>query len=330
MKRSGWMNAAKILISLTLLVLVFRRIDLHQAGLALSRVHPVTLGIALALALLGYLGRAARWSALLRRAGVRVSLPECYRLTLVGTFYGLVTPGRVGEFARVMHLGLPRSRTLPSVLWDRLGDVLLLEALAVPAFVLLDAWHGPLLAAYLLIVLATVALVLAVDSARVLAWLARRLPGAAARIERWGSGATGVLRSAAFARGLLGGLFFYALNFLGAFLLLRELSPQSPATLALIFPVIILLGNLPIAFGGLGLREQVAATAFTRFGAAAAVGPVFSLLWFAVITLVPGLIGLLFSSARFAPATEPFIADAPGLTLVRGPGGVAGSDEPRG
>jgi glycosyltransferase 2 family protein len=324
------MNAAKIFISLALLALVFRRIDLHQAEQALARVHPVTLIQALALALVGYLGRAARWSALLRRAGVRVSLIECYRLTLVGTFYGLVTPGRVGEFARVLHLGVPRSQTLPTVLWDRLGDVLLLEALAIPAFVLLDAWHGPLLAIYLLIVLATVALVLAVDSARVLAFVARRMPGAAERIGRWGSGATGVLRSAAFARGLLGGLFFYTLNFLGAFLLLRELTPQSPATLALIFPVIILLGNLPIAFGGLGLREQVAATAFARFGASAAVGPIFSLLWFSVITLAPALIGLLFSSARFAPGVGAFVTDTPGLTFAPGPHGAAGTEEPRG
>jgi uncharacterized membrane protein YbhN (UPF0104 family) len=238
---------------------------------------------------------------------VRISLAESYRLTLLGTFYGLVTPGRVGEFARVLHLGLPRSRTMPTVLWDRLGDVLLLELLSIPAFVLLDAWHGPLLIGYLLVVMATVVLVAALDSGRVLELVARLVPRARVWIERWGSGATGVLRSAAFVRGLMGGLFFYALNFLGAFLLMRELTPASPAALALIFPVIVLLGNLPLAFGGLGLREQVAASAFARFGTSAAAGPVFSLLWFAVITVLPGLIGLLLSGIRFGamPIADP-------------------------
>ncbi len=310
---------AKILVSIALLALVFRRIDPHQALAALERVRADTIAAAVALALVGYMGRALRWSWLLRRAGVRVPLAECYRLTLVGTFYGLVTPGRVGEFARALHLDLPRARTLPSVLWDRLGDVLLLEALAVPAFVALDAWHGPLLAAYLAVVLATVVLVAALDSARLLGALARRLPRAAARLGAWESGATGILRSRAFVLGLVGGLFFYALNFLGAFLLLRDLVPESPARLALIFPVIILLGNLPVAFGGLGLREQVAATAFGRFGASVAAGPVFSLLWFGVITLVPGLLGLLLMA----------LPRARGATMVEEPP-AAGAGGPSG
>lgn len=318
MKRTSLVTLAKVLVSVALLALVFQRIDPRQAAAALARVRAGTLAIVIALALAGYVGRAWRWCALLRQAGVRISLAESYRLTLLGTFYGLITPGRVGEFARVLHLELPRSRTMPSVLWDRLGDVLLLELLSIPAFVLLDAWHGPLLASYLVVVVATVVLVTALDSARVLNGVARRFPRAGGLVERWGSGATGVLRSPAFARGLAGGLFFYALNFLGAFMLLRELTPGSPASLALIFPVIILLGNLPLAFGGLGLREQVAASAFARFGTSAAAGPVFSLLWFAVITVLPGLIGLLLSGIRFGGAaragTRPIVDSPPRST----------------
>lgn len=317
-KRGLLVTVAKVAFSIALLALVFTRIDLRQALEALHRVRATTLIAAVALALAGYFGRAMRWSALLERAGVRVGLGESYRLTLIGTFYGLVTPGRLGEFARVLHLDVPRARTLPSVLWDRLGDVLLLELLAIPAFVMLDAWHGPLLWGYLAIVVATVLLVAALDSRAMLEAMSTRAPWLAARIGPWRAGAAGVLRSRAFVRGLAGGLFFYALNFLGAWLLLRDLAPGSPPALALIFPVIILLGNLPIAFGGLGLREQVAAAAFAGVGAPVAAGPVFSLLWFAVITLVPGLVGLLCSGVRFGGAAVAFAAEAPRAEQPRG------------
>jgi len=57
-----------------------------------------------------YLGRAQRWAKLLSRAGLRLPLGRAWCLTLLGVGYGLVTPGKVGEFARVLHLGVPRAQ----------------------------------------------------------------------------------------------------------------------------------------------------------------------------------------------------------------------------
>jgi hypothetical protein len=301
----------KIAVSAALLAVVARRMDWGEAAAALARLRPATLALCLGLAMIGYVGRAVRWTYLLRQGGVVVSNADSYRLTLVGIFYGLVTPGRVGELGRALHLGLPASRTMPSVLWDRLTDVLLLELMSVPAFLALDAWRGPLLWIYLAVVLATIALVAALDSPAVFALAGRTFPGAAQRLATWGGGSTGMLRTAAFGRGALAGLFFYAANFVAAFILLKNLVPGSSPLLILVFPVIILLGNLPIAFGGLGLREQVAAVAFAGFGAPRAVGPVFSLLWFGYITLVPAAIGLFLMNTRWGRGTAHLIEAEP-------------------
>jgi hypothetical protein len=329
--------AARIAVSVALLAWVAARLDPRAALAALARVHPSTLGLALALALAGYWGRALRWSYLLRHAGVSISNRDAYRLTLVGIGYGLVTPGRIGELARAFHLDVPGARALPSVIWDRLADIVLLEALSIPAFVALGVGAGgapgrgggPLLWAYLAVVLVTAAGMAALDSPRALAALARRIPTAAGWLGAWGGGATGVLRSAAFARGLLAGLFFYALNFAGAALLLSELAPAHPPQLTLLFPVIILLGNLPIAFGGLGLREQVSALAFARLGTAASVGPVFSLLWFMVVTVIPALIGFAIVPTRWGRARARIEHPARGATgaerpIAEPPPGAAG------
>ena len=294
--------AARVLVSAGLLVLVGMRLDGREALAACARVRPTTLLLCTALALVGYWGRALRWSALLRQGGVAVSTADAYRLTLSGIFYGLVTPGRVGELGRVLHLDLPGERTLPSVVWDRFADVLLLELLSIPAFLVHGLGSGPLLWAYFGVVALTALAMGAMDSPRLLEGLARRFPRHAGRLRGWSDGATGVLRSRAFARGLLAGLFFYALNFAGAYVLLGRLAPGYPPQLALMFPVIILLGNLPVAFGGLGLREQVSALAFARLGASAAVGPVFSLLWFLVVTVIPAIIGLALAHSRWGQA----------------------------
>jgi len=186
-------------VSAVLLGLLARQVPLRDAGAAFARIRPATIAASLALSLVAYWGRARRWSVLLARAGVALPTARSYCLTLVGTFYGLVTPGRVGEFARVLHIGLPRSRTLPSVVWDRVADVVLLEVMAIPAFVLVPAWRGALLGIYLAMVAVTVAGVVLLDQPAATRALARAWPAAAGRLAQWEAGSGGVLRSRAFA-----------------------------------------------------------------------------------------------------------------------------------
>ncbi len=285
----------QVLVSAVLLFLVLRRIDLGEGVAALGRLRATTLAAALALSFTAYWGRAARWWMILRRAGVRLGWWTSYRLTLVGIFYGMVTPGRVGEFGRVLHLNAPRSLTVPSVVWDRVIDVILLELLALPAFWWEKAWRGQVLAVYLVLVAVTLALLVVLASARAARLFARLVPRFAGPLGLWQTTSRRILEPRTVLASLAGGLFFYAFNFAGAFLVLRELVPSVSPTLALAFPVIPLIGNLPVAFGGIGLREQVTATVFQEFGAQISLGPVFSLLWFLVMTLIPGLAGLLIS-----------------------------------
>ena len=183
---------------------------------------------------------------------------------------------------------------------DRITDVLLLEALSVPAFVLVPAWRGPLLWAYAGVVAATLALLLLLESRTAQSMAGRWLPFAAGPLARWRAASADTPASRAFTAGLGGGLFYYAFNFAAAFLLLRDLAPGAPARLVLSFPIIPLLGNLPIAFSGLGLREHISATLFDGIGAGAATGPAFSLLLFTVSTLLPGLLGLALAATPWA------------------------------
>lgn len=294
----------QVVVSAGLLVLLARKVPVAEAFAAFARVKPLTLALAVALSLAGYWGRARRWTVLLERAGLAMRTWTSYCLTLVGTFYGLFTPGRVGEFARVLHLDAPRSRTLPSVVWDRVADVVLLELMSLPAFVLVPAWRGPIFGVFAALVLVTIAGVFALSHPGVLRAVAKALPPAAGPLGRWEESSAGIASSAAFGSSLLYGLFFYVFGYAGAWLLLRDLAPGTSPMLLLGLPVIPLLGNLPIAFGGLGLREQVSAALFGQFGAGAATGAAFSLLWFLTATLLPGLVGLALSVLPSARTRE--------------------------
>jgi uncharacterized membrane protein YbhN (UPF0104 family) len=61
------------------------------------------------------------------------------------------------------------------------------------------------------------------------------------------------------------------------------------------FPIIILMGNIPITISGLGLRESVGSLLFIYLGDTAANGFVFAFLIFIIITLIPGIFGYILS-----------------------------------
>ena len=152
------------LVSAVLILLLVRRVPIRDTLAAMGRLRPSTVAFATGLALAAYAGRAQRWVALLRHADVSVGALRAYCLTLAGVGYGLVTPGKVGEFGRALHIGGSKSRAFASVVRDRFTDVLLLEALSIPAFVLVPSWRGPVLALFLGVVGATLAVILLVES----------------------------------------------------------------------------------------------------------------------------------------------------------------------
>jgi len=294
----------QLTVSIVLLALLARRVPLRDAGAAFRRVSPATLVAAISLAMVGYWGRARRWSLLLGRCGIPLSTWASYRLTLVGTFYGMMTPGRVGEFARVLHLRGPRPEMLASVVWDRVADIMILELLCIPAFVLEPAWRGPLLWAYLGLVAVTIAGVALLASPAAARFAGRVVPFLADIASRWGTSSRSLLQGGASAASFACGAFFYVFVYAAAWLLLRDLVPGRSERLLLGLPVIPLLGNMPVALGGLGLREHVSASVFRDLGADATTGAVFGFLIFVVSTLVPALLGLLLGTATWARGAD--------------------------
>ena len=76
--------------------------------------------------------KSLRWQLLLKIQGIDYSLKDCFIMYYVGLYVGAVTPGRVGDFAKVLHLkkdGHAMSKSMFSVLIDRLYDMVLLIAI---------------------------------------------------------------------------------------------------------------------------------------------------------------------------------------------------------
>ena len=98
----------------------------HETMEQLSKLGFVQVGALLALSLVNYLFRGARWHLFARRMGLPTRFIQDQRHFL-GGFAMSVTPGRVGELIRMRWLkretGWAIERTAPLVLMDRASDL---------------------------------------------------------------------------------------------------------------------------------------------------------------------------------------------------------------
>ena len=198
---------------------------------------------------------------------------------------------------KAYHVSGKRSRTVPSAIFEKSTDVL---SLLILSFLSLALFAG----GALLIPLSMIAAALLI-SGLVLIWSKRAvlvmskilmIPGDSRKefsgnIRKLFSSKTLALKMQALS------LLYYAVCMLFSVLMLKSLSPDLDPLLALSLPVLALFGNLPITVSGLGARELIASLYFGSLGYAVSYGFSFSIVWFMVITLVPGLIGFLATIA---------------------------------
>ena len=176
-----------------------RRLDWHQVKIAVAHSDWRLIVLSCVVILLGYLWRAIRWQKLLSPL-TKTSLREVWIATCVG-FAAVLTIGRAGEIVRPVVLPMRDSRVKPAasivtIMIERLYDTMTVVILfGVNLFWLKPVSRGDSGAArfvgFILVILGAVAIVLLVvfklRSARIIAWINRKLTdgtGLRQRIKR--------------------------------------------------------------------------------------------------------------------------------------------------
>jgi uncharacterized protein (TIRG00374 family) len=119
----------KIFLGLTILAVLASKLSFNRIWTALHSVSPVWYLIAVAMLLPYCFIKFYRWRVLTNWLGIRVRLVSLFIIYLKGFFYGLVTPGRLGEMGKAWLLPQEnegRYKSLASVFLDRFFDVIIL------------------------------------------------------------------------------------------------------------------------------------------------------------------------------------------------------------
>jgi uncharacterized protein (TIRG00374 family) len=299
--------AAQAVVSVGLLMLLFRRLDISALRTLYTTMPLWFYLLSLAVVMSGQVLYAWRWRQVLAAAGVSVTIGTAIQQYFIGIFLNNFFPSTVGgDMAKVYYLGrLHGYRPIAaSIVLDRLLSIGLLAVLATTMYWVAPD-PSPQFAATRAVVTAMAAMLIVF-----LVLAARGTGGLPERLSRFGTLAVGlaervqrfrhdmaaaakrpqiVLQSAAVVM-----TYFFALT--GVYRVFFAINTAAhPAFLTLLTAVTTasLLSNLPVSVNGLGLREQLHALLLQPLGVPREAAVAISLLIFAHL-LVSSLLGLVF------------------------------------
>ncbi len=151
MKSTSWKSILKLLVKLLLtagaVYFVFRKIDVEELWLSLSRTNLWFFFLSFLFFNLSKIVSAFRQNRFYEPAGIRIETPYSLRLYYVGMFYNLFLPGSIGGDAYKVYLLKNRYREqtktkllIAATFLDRLSGLVLLFVLMC-LFLLLSTFH---------------------------------------------------------------------------------------------------------------------------------------------------------------------------------------------
>ena len=285
----------QILVSLVLLVLIGMRLDLRQLLSTVREAAGLPLIWAFALGGVILVIKLGKWHSLVRRLIPDLPFKTSATSYLIGLGVGILTPGRVGEVARVAYFPkeASRLRLVGLVMVDRAFDLLVVIGLSVGGVLMVGGvWPAALVGS------ATVAGIAAF-------FLAPRFSGSIRLPERSFpfrdklrrvASSLDLLDRATTSRCLLLSLTMNLISFVQFYILLRAFSPMAQIQVLFMVPLVVLMTVLPITFGGIGVREGTALVLFTPFLVSAEAAVSVAFLSFAINGLCPSFAGALILS----------------------------------
>jgi len=299
--RKRLLDLLKVAVSLVLIIILLRSIDLNALWEVVRNADPWYLLAAQIVLMLGVVVRAYRWQILVHDQRVDASLRELVSLYFVGFLFNNLLPSGFGGDAVKMYELSQRSHqgaeAVSSVLVDRFMGLIALQMIGLVALVF--SWQlVPSEIKVLTVLLFGVSLLAAwvVSYRRLWEFLAERVPlfDRLLSIEAVHSLVSSLqsYSGSALLRALGVGLVFNVLLIAANVLIGVSLGVDLPLAYYMIFvPLTSLVLILPISFAGLGVREGTYVVLFRQAGVAPEVALSMSLLVYVLGTVAPGLVG---------------------------------------
>ncbi len=282
----------KIFLTILLFTVLFVKInflDVVNTILSLQKVY--LLGAFILLPIL-YSIRTIRWNIFLRFFDINLCFIKSFKIMIIGIFYGLITPGKVGELGRAYHVTEKKIITLPTIIMEKIIDIATLIGISLVTILVYFPNDTIMLIIIIPLIIVLIFGFIVLLNSRLIYKLVKILGIQDTECNEFTYHFRRILGNySIIAKSFSLSFFYYIICYIVCYFII--LAANFNPIVLITFPLIILMGNIPVTISGLGLRESVGSLLFTYLGEPPANGFVFAFLIFIIITVIPGIIGYL-------------------------------------
>jgi len=291
-KKNLIINLFKILVTILIFYVIFTHISIGPLIKALFNSNLGALGIALILGLSFTFFKILKWHILVKDTALQESFQNSIDSYFIGMSLGIVTPGRVGELARISNLSKDkRLAGAGLVLWDKIFDVWIVLLLSLWGILYFLGLPLAVIIGILLIVL----LIIILNPN----WLSVifKLP----IIRNYPQFMDGlrVLKRKTIILNICLTLLSYSIVLAEVYFLSRAFQSFDVLSVIIAYPLVMLANLIPITIGGLGVREGVAVILLGRFGLSQEAAFNSAFLLFLINTALPAVFGIIAMNREF-------------------------------
>ena len=299
------------LIGLLVFTAIIIEIDLSSLIKILSKSNILFLFFSFLLNFLVLFIKSFRWRYILKNQDIFISQLEAYSIYSASAYFGIITPGRIGDFLRVFYLkknyNIDIIRGLPSIIFDRIQDIyflLFLFSVGIWKYNILGWFTNYFYVIILFIVFLPLNLFNENFSKKIILFILK-----AFTVKKYKSKIINnfdvfydelekaVNKKVFLIIGLT--IFSHFIVFTQCYFITQALQIKIDYfTVILFYSITSIISFLPISISGIGTRDAALVYLFYLVGIQPELAVSFSLLIFIIIYLGVGLIGLVSSYNR--------------------------------
>ncbi len=293
----------RLLVSLSLIILVFSKLDLKSVLNFIKDSNILLLLFSLSLHFVGALLGSSRWKVLLNTYGIDISQRDLYKLYMIGSFFNAFLPTSVGgdavRMVKVYSLTEKRAQAVTSVFIERFIGMLVLYIISFLTFIFYFGLkeHKEILFIIVFLLFSSIAFIIFIWAPifkiflKIIPWnlLKDKLEKVRNSIKLLSKERKGLLKVFLYTFLLQINVVFYF------FVISLAIKIRFPILyFFILIPIILTLTMLPITIGGIGLREGGFVLLFTKFGVQPEKALTLSMLGYFISLIFAGLGGLVY------------------------------------
>jgi len=125
MKISNYFKKYSFLIGIILFIIILQNLDIKEIIKNIKDINILYLLAVIALLVPTLIIKSFCWNYILRKQKIKYSLKDTFIMYCSGLYFGIITPGRIGEITRALYLkkdGHSMGKSLMSIVLDRISD----------------------------------------------------------------------------------------------------------------------------------------------------------------------------------------------------------------